>query len=213
MKRQARKEKTRKSSRLNPCSKADILHPNWLADGLMSLPRSTRPLLLFSLGLWAATNQESAAQIADLDELSGICEPASGLLSTEDRESAGIKPAWIGNDRVLQRRSSQSLWPRDMSKPVQVYILLGQSNMLGFGKIKGGGRLPGTRGEREEAVPLPGRRRRQLDRAQGCPQRARHGERHGRHEGFNNEWMTIKGATSAPRSASGITWGMPPTRR
>ena len=28
--------------------------------------------------------------------------------------------------------------PADMSKPVQVYILLGQSNMLGAGKIKGG---------------------------------------------------------------------------
>ena len=26
----------------------------------------------------------------------------------------------------------------DMSKPVQVYILMGQSNMLGFGKINGG---------------------------------------------------------------------------
>ena len=28
--------------------------------------------------------------------------------------------------------------PADLSRPVQVYILLGQSNMLGFGKIKGG---------------------------------------------------------------------------
>ena len=28
--------------------------------------------------------------------------------------------------------------PADMSKPVQVYILLGQSNMLAAGKIKGG---------------------------------------------------------------------------
>ena len=28
--------------------------------------------------------------------------------------------------------------PADMSKPVQVFILMGQSNMLGFGKIKGG---------------------------------------------------------------------------
>ena len=27
--------------------------------------------------------------------------------------------------------------PADMSKPVQVYILLGQSNMLGFGKVAG----------------------------------------------------------------------------
>ena len=33
--------------------------------------------------------------------------------------------------------------PADMSKPVQVYILLGQSNMLGFGKIAGGDQ-PGT---------------------------------------------------------------------
>ncbi len=28
--------------------------------------------------------------------------------------------------------------PADMSKPVQVYVLMGQSNMLGFGKISGG---------------------------------------------------------------------------
>jgi len=28
--------------------------------------------------------------------------------------------------------------PADMGKPVQVYILMGQSNMLGFGKINGG---------------------------------------------------------------------------
>jgi len=28
--------------------------------------------------------------------------------------------------------------PADMSKPVQVFILMGQSNMRGFGKIGGG---------------------------------------------------------------------------
>jgi hypothetical protein len=28
--------------------------------------------------------------------------------------------------------------PANMSKPVQVFILMGQSNMLGFGKIAGG---------------------------------------------------------------------------
>ena len=28
--------------------------------------------------------------------------------------------------------------PADITKPVQVYILLGQSNMLGFGKVTGG---------------------------------------------------------------------------
>ncbi len=72
--------------------------------------------------------------------------------------------------------------PADMSKPVQVYILMGQSNMLGFGKIKGGQTARSSTRSREEAVPLPGRRRRQLDRAQGRPQRARHGQRRRRHE-------------------------------
>src|SRR5689334_10824845 len=28
--------------------------------------------------------------------------------------------------------------PADMTKPVQVFILLGQSNMVGLGKVKGG---------------------------------------------------------------------------
>ena len=33
--------------------------------------------------------------------------------------------------------------PADMSRPVKVFILLGQSNMLGFGKV-GGEDRPGT---------------------------------------------------------------------
>ena len=72
--------------------------------------------------------------------------------------------------------------PADMSKPVQVYILLGQSNMLGFGKIKGG------EGSLEHAVKEKGLYpylvddAGQLDRAQGRPQRARHGKRDRRHE-------------------------------
>ena len=28
--------------------------------------------------------------------------------------------------------------PADMTKPVQVFVLLGQSNMVGLGKVKGG---------------------------------------------------------------------------
>ncbi|MDP6503426.1 MAG: sialate O-acetylesterase, partial [Planctomycetota bacterium] len=39
--------------------------------------------------------------------------------------------------------STENAKPADMSKPVQVYILLGQSNMLGFGKI-GGADRPGS---------------------------------------------------------------------
>ncbi len=69
--------------------------------------------------------------------------------------------------------------PANMSKPVKVFILLGQSNMLGFGKI-GAGDKPGslTRGQGERQVPLPRRRCWQLDCAQGRSQCARHVERH-----------------------------------
>jgi hypothetical protein len=78
----------------------------------------------------------------------------------------------------------------DMTKPVQVYILLGQSNMLGFGKvdtlkdvIEGKGKYPylvdddGNWTERKDVrnVRVMG---------SGGPGKTRL---------FNNEWMTIKG--------------------
>ena len=45
-------------------------------------------------------------------------------------------PLWTGaDDEVLPDPDGKSA---DVSKPVQVYILMGQSNMLGFGKIGGG---------------------------------------------------------------------------
>ena len=83
---------------------------------------------------------------------------------------------------------------------MQVYILLGQSNMLGFGKIKGDkdGSLEHAVKEKKH-VPLPGRRRRQLDRAQGCPQRARHGQRHGRHEALQQRVDDHHGRQDRPR--------------
>jgi len=48
----------------------------------------------------------------------------------------------LGAAAVLSARAATPLpepdgKPADMSKPVQVFILMGQSNMLGFGKIAG----------------------------------------------------------------------------
>ncbi len=83
--------------------------------------------------------------------------------------------------------------PADMSKPVQVYILLGQSNMLGFGKIKGGD------GSLEHAVKEKNLYPYLVDDAGEWTVRkdVRNvrvmGSGTGGMRGFNNEWMTIKG--------------------
>ncbi|MEE3327521.1 MAG: sialate O-acetylesterase [Myxococcota bacterium] len=83
--------------------------------------------------------------------------------------------------------------PANMRKPVQVYILLGQSNMLGFGKIKGGD------GSLEHAVNEKGLYPYLVDDAGKWTERrdVRNvrvmGSGTGAMRRFNNEWMTIKG--------------------
>ncbi len=81
----------------------------------------------------------------------------------------------------------------DMSKPVQVYILMGQSNMLGFGKVKGGD------GSLEYAVKEKKLYPYLVDDAGNWTERkdVRNVRVMGSGDGamrlFNNEWMTIKG--------------------
>ncbi len=81
----------------------------------------------------------------------------------------------------------------DVSKPVQVYILLGQSNMLGFGKIKG------EEGSLEYAVKEKEMYPYLVDDAGNWTVRndVRNvrvmGSGTGGMRQFNNEWMTIKG--------------------
>ena len=45
----------------------------------------------------------------------------------------GLSNAWAAE--AIARPDGK---PADMTKPVQVFILLGQSNMVGLGKVKGG---------------------------------------------------------------------------
>ena len=85
--------------------------------------------------------------------------------------------------------------PADMSKPVQVYILLGQSNMLGFGKIG-----PADKdGSLEHAVKEKGKYPYLVDDSGNWTERkdVRNvrvmGSGTGGMKLFNNEWMTIKG--------------------
>ena len=83
--------------------------------------------------------------------------------------------------------------PADMSKPVQVYILMGQSNMLNFGKLTGG------EGSLENAVKERGLYPYLVDGEGKWTERkdVRNVRVQGSGDGgarlFNNEWMTIKG--------------------
>ncbi len=93
--------------------------------------------------------------------------------------------------------------PADMSKPVQVYILLGQSNMLGFGKVKGGD------GSLEYAVRQKKLYPYLVDEAgkwtvrQDVRNVRVMGSGTGPMKVFNNEWLTIKGRTIGPEIGIG----------
>ena len=93
--------------------------------------------------------------------------------------------------------------PADMSKPVQVYILLGQSNMLGFGKITG------ANGSLTHAVKEKMKYPYLVDDAGDWT--VRKDVRNvrvmssgtGNMKVFNNEWMTIKGRAVGPEIGIG----------
>ena len=82
----------------------------------------------------------------------------------------------------------------DMSKPVQVYILMGQSNMVGMGKVGGD-----EEGSLKHAVTTKKKYPYLLDDAGNWTERkdVRNVRvmigRSGAMQVFNNEWMTIKG--------------------
>ncbi len=95
--------------------------------------------------------------------------------------------------------------PADMSKPVQVYILLGQSNMLGFGKVNGSDK-PGTL---EHATKKKILYPYLVDDAGNWTERkdVRNVRVMGSGTGgmrlFNNEWLTIKGGRIGPEIGIG----------
>jgi hypothetical protein len=89
--------------------------------------------------------------------------------------------------------------PADMSKPVQVYILLGQSNMVGAGRIAGD-----KDGSLEHAVKTKQKYPYLVDGAGRWT--VRNDVRNVRvmnNRGFNNEWMTITGRTIGPEIGIG----------
>lgn len=97
--------------------------------------------------------------------------------------------------------------PADMSKPVQVYILLGQSNMLGFGKInpakgKAEGSLTHAVKEKNLYPYLVDEEFNWTERKDVRNVRVM-GSGTGGMRTFNNEWMTIKGGNIGPEIGIG----------
>lgn len=96
----------------------------------------------------------------------------------------------------------------DMSKPVQVFILLGQSNMVGAGKIAGD-----KEGTLENAVKTKKKYPYLVDDAGNWTERkdVRNvrvmGSGTGPMKQFNNEWMTVKGRTIGPEIGIGYELG------
>lgn len=96
----------------------------------------------------------------------------------------------------------------DMTKPVKVFVLMGQSNMLGFGRVSGKGE-----GSLEHAVKEKGRYPHLVDdegnwttrkdvrnvRVMGVSGKAM--------QTFNNEWLTVKGNAIGPEVQFGHIMG------
>ena len=108
----------------------------------------------------------------------------------------GLSGAWAAENAKAEPKQDLPRpdgEPADMTKPVQVYILLGQSNMLGMGKVAGG------EGSLENAVKAKKRYPYLVDEAGNWT--VRKDVRNvrvmssgtGSMKLFNNEWMTIKG--------------------
>ena len=97
--------------------------------------------------------------------------------------------------------------PADISKPVQVYILLGQSNMLGFGKVSPAKKM--AEGCLTHAVKEKKLYPYLVDDEGNWTERrdVRNirvmGSGSGGSRLFNNEWMTIKGNTIGPEIGIG----------
>jgi len=106
-----------------------------------------------------------------------------------------VIPAMADDSAPLPKPDAK---PADMTKPVQVFILLGQSNMVGAGKIAGGD------GSLEHAVKEKKKYPYLVDDAGNWTERkdVRNvrvmGSGTGDMKRFNNEWMTIKGKTIGP---------------
>ncbi len=107
---------------------------------------------------------------------------------------AAISLGLLANTSAKETLPDPDGKPADMKKPVQVYILMGQSNMLGFGKIQGGeGSLEHATKEKKLYSYLIDDEGKWTERKDVRNVRVMGSGGPGKSRQFNNEWMTIKG--------------------
>jgi len=108
--------------------------------------------------------------------------------------------AWAQTpDAVPEKLPDPDGQPADMSQPVRVFILMGQSNMLGFGKIAGD-----SEGALEHAVKAKGLYPYLVDdRGDWTVRKDVRNVRVMNFKDFKNEWMTISGKTIGPEIGIG----------
>lgn len=113
----------------------------------------------------------------------------------------GLSGGWAENAQTAPKQDipRPDGKPADMTKPVQVFILMGQSNMVGLGKIAGG------EGSLENAVKTKKKYTYLVDDAGKWAERkdvrfVRMMQGKGL---MNNEWMTIKAGTIGPEHGIG----------
>jgi len=106
----------------------------------------------------------------------------------------------VAGGEVIERHDGKSA---DMAKPVQVFILLGQSNMVGLGKIKG------PDGSLEFAVQEKGKYPYLVDDAKVWVARkdVRYVQFMQRKGMLKNDWLTVAGNTMGPEYGIGHVVG------
>jgi hypothetical protein len=106
----------------------------------------------------------------------------------------------MGQEPVIPKTDGQ---PADMTKPVQVFILMGQSNMVGLGKITGGnGSLEFAVKEKQKYAYLADEAGTWIERKDVRFVRMMQGRGM-----LNNEWMTVKSGTIGPELGIGHVVG------
>ena len=126
-----------------------------------------------------------------------------GLLAAAVAGWAGVASAQQAGAKPSPTPARPDGKPADLSKPVQVFILMGQSNMVGMGKVAGG------EGSLEHAVRQKGKYPYLVDDAGKWTERKDVRNVRVMSSGlgpmrqFNNEWLTVKGKTIGPELGIG----------
>ncbi len=160
------------------------LHAYDAATGKVSVKVPGGKLLSFT------QDKLSAADIAYVKENGSKGKPGAS------KSGPALVASGMDEAKLLARSDGK---PADMAKPVQVFILLGQSNMVGLGKIKGGdGSLEFAVKEKKKYPYLAEDDGKWVERKDVRFVRYMQGKGM-----LNNEWLSVTGNTMGPEFGIG----------